>query len=802
MVVFSVLLVAILNYAQTNAKTSRTVIKQRTQSYAVDGTLESAVNWAKDTSNVGRDPALFPGDPACVYKKPASGSTPEITVSCAAERNSGSGRGPVGGNYPDQAIETLGKRTTLAPIGANGNLPNCGGGPVEDGIRTRASGLPSGSTCDTSKAITGQPWTVRGDVKSASSIKLDGSPLELYPKQNGTVSKANAVLACNVPSGKITTHSATSSTLSNGCVGNAAGPTDPNYAHRPIVTAAGVVPATCAGVGVTAIDPGTFTSAVALSNLFASTSCKDKYIWFKPGVYYFNFTDIADQSVRCGNPDASQYILRPESNRHEWCVGRGPDASHPNASSNNVHIVGGEPYNWVGITAPTASTAFPQDITGDNPYGGNCDPGKPGVQFIFGGDSRVYVADGTFELCAGPVAGNPNAPQVAIYGLKQATFTTTVTQTGPTCPSTSNGRCTGNIAGGMAIDGNLVDLQYDDSCALFCGFVYSNPVTVNFDGYAVPAGNQVQSVVMRAGYNTHDPDNLCTPGHFWNDVVGFINGVVNGLSDLLCTRPQFTIAGANGPQNCNNNHDLPSTGNRLQVFAVDITKCFTTDGSALNHFAVNWWAREYCLFGCPRFTDQLDGIEITVTLKSTIPSDEHPADGCIIDVPNYNDGLGEADCAVLKSDQIQSDPSVFKAADWVGRTSIKGTIYAPSDAVDFSDNFAKYPLFQRGLIARHLKIESYGYIGSRVSSGSCAVNVACEPTAHVADIDPTPFVFPRTVTFTACTQAATGNQDVCSEADGDKILGTVSVVYHVTPANGPTLAAANKPEVLAWATSR
>ncbi len=52
-----------------------------------------------------------------------------------------------------------------------------------------------------------------------------------------------------------------------------------------------------------------------------------------------------------------------------------------------------------------------------------CDDSKPGVQFVFGGDSGVRMVDGTFDLCAGPPAGRAGQAgftrqQIAVYGIR------------------------------------------------------------------------------------------------------------------------------------------------------------------------------------------------------------------------------------------------------------------------------------------------------------------------------------------------------------------------------------------------
>ena len=83
----------------------------------------------------------------------------------------------------------------------------------------------------------------------------------------------------------------------------------------------------------------------------------------------------------------------------------------------------------------------------------------------------------------------------------------------------------------------------------------------------------------------------------------------------------------------------------------------------------------------------------------------------------------------------------------------------------------------------------------------------CQPTAMAADISPNKFVFPRTVTFKACTQTAgVGDANVCGDVPSDKVFTTTEVVYHVTSDTDLSTAgaqpAANLPEVVTWASSR
>ena len=41
--------------------------------------------------------------------------------------------------------------------------------------------------------------------------------------------------------------------------------------------------------------------------------------------------------------------------------------------------------------------------------------------------------------------------------------------------------------------------------------------------------------------------------------------------------------------------------------------------------------------------------------------------------------------------------------------SIKGTVYAPSAVIDVDDGDVYYPIFGRGLIARHFRLKGFGY---------------------------------------------------------------------------------------------
>jgi hypothetical protein len=133
-----------------------------------------------------------------------------------------------------------------------------------------------------------------------------------------------------------------------------------------------VVPACSGGVGATiTMSPGTYSSATILTNLMngKTAACKSKIFNFTPGLYYFNFTNAGT---------------------HEWKV---DDAT--------AAVVGGE------LASAVYRPKTPGACTRNTPL--------KGVQFIFGGDSRLSVNKGTFELC--PYFANAFTSQrIAIYG--------------------------------------------------------------------------------------------------------------------------------------------------------------------------------------------------------------------------------------------------------------------------------------------------------------------------------------------------------------------------------------------------
>ena len=322
---------------------------------------------------------------------------------------------------------------------------------------------------------------------------------------------------------------------------------------------------------------------------------------------------------------------------------------------------------------------FPRLPTATDP-GGDCDAKKPGVQFIFGGDSHVYVANGGMELCAGPNSADPaNGKEIAVYGVPAAPRLVPVSVSGT---SASDGVTNPDNALRIAEGAGLAaaDIKYRNPAVGASS--QEGTETLRFSGYTPPAGYTIGKVELRASYK---------------------NATSCFLGALGCVAPQYDLVGF--PGGCGAAQAMPA-GSAMQAQSVDVTSCMTAANRIASTFDVRWHARSSCFISCSVATDQLDGIELMVTLVPTNPDTTlRPAYGCITSSPNYWYGTNSPECALLKVDA----PFASVVSTRRGRMSIKGTVYAPSAVIDVDDGDVYYPIFGRGLIARHFRLKGFGY---------------------------------------------------------------------------------------------
>jgi Tfp pilus assembly protein PilX len=159
---------------------------------------------------------------------------------------------------------------------------------------------------------------------------------------------------------------------------------DPRYPSLTAVPAHRGLPACTTPNSVVAFQPGSYDDAEGLSSMMSSGSaCRGSTWWFKPGVYYFDFQNSANPLLVGGS--------------HLWTVGSG-------------NLVGGTPTAGAVPAMIPGSCASPLNGAG------------AGVQFVFGGDSRLDVASAAkAELCG---TYSTSAPPIALRGLTTGSAST------------------------------------------------------------------------------------------------------------------------------------------------------------------------------------------------------------------------------------------------------------------------------------------------------------------------------------------------------------------------------------------
>jgi hypothetical protein len=207
---------------------------------------------------------------------------------------------------------------------------------------------------------------------------------------------------------------------------------------------------------VVVFQPGWYDDATALTNCTGN-----RVLHFLPGVYYFDFQ---------------------ASTSKEWLV-----------SNSGLTIIGG-----------TAATATPNRDAGclRQPA---ATVGTPGVQFVFGGESRLNVTSGHVELC--PTV-TTNRQQISIYGVRadlgpgpQSPAPTSTTGTSQISPTTA--AVFTNPDRGARVDGQwaLAQPLAGNVSAMLRVSAFTPAVTI-------PAGSTVQHARLRITHRETDLDGV------------------------------------------------------------------------------------------------------------------------------------------------------------------------------------------------------------------------------------------------------------------------------------------------------
>ena len=254
---FSIVLAVIFAFADTGFRTTMAVRGQREISYAVDASVEGAIQDIREDPAFGRE-LTQPGAKPCPsfsYEPTASvNNVSSLSVTCQAIV--GSGNITITRDIPTKAIIALSEDLSFD-------------GP----------GVLDAGTNDLS---------IFGDVVANSQIKVAG------PGEVMTVTGVVLSPSCVGP-GTLNTSPADQKFCTEEKPGK-----DPNYppASTTVSNASTWTPATCVrgtgsrpGTKIVTFSPGRFPSADTLNDLMnPSGDCNHvEVFWFTPGVYYFDF---------------------------------------------------------------------------------------------------------------------------------------------------------------------------------------------------------------------------------------------------------------------------------------------------------------------------------------------------------------------------------------------------------------------------------------------------------------------------------------------------------------------------------
>ncbi len=433
---------------------------------------------------------------------------------------------------------------------------------------------------------------------------------------------------------------------------SAGGVSDPNYpADIATLPPLRTVPACGTGAYVE-LQPGYYDDAAALEAL--TTTC-NKVIWFRSGTYYFDFHNSAAN----GDPLFESGVVGATDN--EWRISTG-------------RIIGGE---IAGGGTPSAATPIPGAC--QNPIDSAA---AQGVQFVFGGDSRILV-DTKVELCA---TYRTNRPPIVLYGNKDGANPPLTALTGASGGLTTSGTPT---VAGTGTDGTFTPLSAaalrDDGNGIATwqrtgGGVNGNETrTIAMGGFAPPATIPAGSVLKAARL-----------------VVRHKSAQNNaGTASTLRITPSVPGSTPLGPFNLTR----PGT---LTTETVDLK---TQYAAVYNALAKSVHDKGYTGAGIDYTATvgrtqsaQLDAVRLE--LEYYVPQ----LRGTAAVPTNCTTTIGGSGCAVVRTDKKSE-------------LYLQGTTYLPRGLADIEVSNTEAQVFRWGVIARSLRVNvngAYVYAGALI----------------------------------------------------------------------------------------
>lgn len=636
---------SLLTYGGTSLRSTNATEAKAQSAYDIDGALQAGVETVRTRFPTFTNAPLLPPCPPLSLQGPNTGSP--VMVTCAGV----DGTGAVGSlvevnpnNRPKNALLTLGTAETGVDKGSNNILRVKGNVYINNAPRSIEQ---SGSSCP----VAPQPPT----VPNCSEVWVEAGTVTAKGTCGGRI-VADAV-TCNDPAPH-----------PDGA--------DPAYAQPADALDYRPVPSCGAGPTVT-FEPGYYDDVVALNNTTNGPGCKGKTLWFKPGIYFFDFH----------NGDGAPLPAAPPEGR-VWTI-----------KDKDTKVVGGTPKGWVpGVTAPSLPGACvsPLDVALPN----------VGVQFVFGGDSRLDVQDGAVELCGQYSA---TRPPIALYGAK------TGADPLPIGPETAKTDGTGVSTGPLFAPVEKITLADSVPAEAVlnggAGDVTSEVKLKLVSPPAVPAGSILEKAELVARHRE-----FSVAGSTLKNLT--VRFTPNRAGAVPTTRALTSYVDGSG--------DGPYHEERLDVTAALAGEVhqFGLDGGQVNYTAT--------VAAGEAVTEKLDSVQLVLTwTPPAVRGQQTPIGGS----PNCL--LEGGGCAMI---QVKGPTTKFH---------VLGTTYAPLARLDVKLNNASTQVFGVGVIARALKLQ---ITASAASTG---------PLIAVPDIVSVILPKPLEVYFRAYTCPA-GQSAICA----------------------------------------
>jgi hypothetical protein len=441
------------------------------------------------------------------------------------------------------------------------------------------------------------------------------------------------------------------------------------------------------------INPGSYNTKSQIQNLL---NCPNAVIWFKPGQYYFDFLDASPTS-------------------HELIF--------DGATTGSV-LVGGSASGWTPGTTAASAVPFP---TAAAPATSACDATQQGVEFIFGGDTRITVNSGKAQLCSyvptptTPVDTATSGQHIAIYA--PSTSKTVLAGTSNNVPTTAANNSTraggasnkawSNPANGEAVDGALATVKL------------SSP-------------SQPSQYLDLGGFNTSTVPATATGITATATLTASLGGTTGNLHAYL------TWSG--GP-----------TGDAGQLVADCPT--LNCDGAlhAITMTATNLTAAQLATLVIRVYGDNVSNNPIDIAV-----------DGVSVNIPfylTYNATSGTSSAAPYGPGSA-STTAVVKVLGAYPTTvfAVHGTVYAPAGVVDFRSTGVPYTMVDRGVVARHL------YLATTQAAGTT------QPVISIPLLPRNPRRVLFTVSFGGATELLADVTFTNSAATGGTANGTYAHV--------------------------